>query len=174
MHKISKQIFRGHVTEIMSILMSFLFPFKAMLFLCLFFFFFSLLNFDFTISSFWYSNRNFDFWLQLTPWYLIESLHYKLKLKIEKERNEKRFESCTFQNFYKYGWKHFPDFLGLLRPFLKNFQTFQNYHENDMILPYFQTQHNLMEGGLSQYMGPVKEFICKEFILFYNSKNNYF
>ena len=62
MHKISKQILKGHVTAIMSILMSFLFPFKAKLFLCLFFFFFlSLLNFDFTISAFWYSNRNFDF-----------------------------------------------------------------------------------------------------------------
>ena len=81
--KTSKQIFKGHVTDIVSILI-FLFYFKATMLLLLF----SLLNFDFSIFTFWYSiqylgNINCEIlllaklgkpcllsnlWLQLKPW----------------------------------------------------------------------------------------------------------
>ena len=48
MGKISKQIFKGHTTYIMSILMSFFSFFFKLQFLCLLFLLFSLFNFDFT------------------------------------------------------------------------------------------------------------------------------
>ena len=59
MPKISKQIFQGHATDIMSIPMSFflsfLVSFKTTLLLCLFLLLFSHLNFDFTNFTVWYS-----------------------------------------------------------------------------------------------------------------------
>ena len=58
-HKISKQLFKGHITEILSFLMSFLFLFKTILVLCLFLLLFWLLNFDFTIFTFWYYIKYF-------------------------------------------------------------------------------------------------------------------
>ena len=52
MHKASKQIFKGHITDIMSFLMYFfLFSFNTALQLCLFLLNFSLLNYDFTILT---------------------------------------------------------------------------------------------------------------------------
>ena len=53
--KHKKQIFTSRITHIKPILMTFfLFYFKTMLFCCLLFLLFSLLNFDFTNCAFWY------------------------------------------------------------------------------------------------------------------------
>ena len=58
-HVCNEQIFKGHITDIMSILMSFLFSFsfKTTLLLC-FLLLFSVFNFEFTIFTFWYSIKH--------------------------------------------------------------------------------------------------------------------
>ena len=59
MGKMSKQIFKGHVTDVILILMSFFSNFLLKLccfdFFLFFFLLFSLLNFDFSIFTFCYS-----------------------------------------------------------------------------------------------------------------------